>query len=82
MRFTLVVALCLLNAGCAVVRADKEEPVDNGPKKARAEPVLKPSEVLQPKSLKIASPINDHFWLRGTYFQQAFSGIMHRSVIH
>ena len=25
MRFTLVVALCLLNVGCAVVRADKEE---------------------------------------------------------
>lgn len=68
MRFTLVVALCLLNAGCAVVRADKEEPVDNGPKKPTAEPVLKPSEVLKPKSLKIASPINDHFYVRGTYF--------------
>ena len=46
MRFTLVVALCLLNAGCAVVRADKEEPVDNGPKKPTAEPVLKP-DILQ-----------------------------------
>jgi hypothetical protein len=68
MRFTLVVALCLLNAGCAVVRADKEEPVENGPRKPTAEPVLKPSEVLTPKSLKIASPINDHFYVRGTYF--------------
>jgi len=68
MRFTLVVALCLLNAGCAVVRADKEEPVENGPKPPTGEPVLKPSEVLRPKSLKIASPINDHFYVRGTYF--------------
>ena len=68
MRFTLVVALCLLNAGCAVLRADKEEPVDNGPKQSKAEPVLKPSEVLTPKSLTIASPINDHFYVRGTYF--------------
>ncbi|HEX6396411.1 MAG TPA: hypothetical protein VFZ95_03225 [Steroidobacteraceae bacterium] len=68
MRFTLVVALCLLSAGCAVVRADKEEPVDNGPQQPTAEPVLKPSEALQPKSLKIASPINDHFYVRGTYF--------------
>jgi hypothetical protein len=68
MRFTLVVALCLLNAGCALVRADKDEPVENGPQKPVAEPVLKPSEVLQPKSLKIASPINDHFYVRGTYF--------------
>lgn len=68
MRFTLVVVLCLLNAGCAILRADKEEPVDNGPKKARAEPVLKPSEVMQPKSLEIASPVSDHFYVRGTYF--------------
>ena len=30
--------------------------------------MLKPSEVLQPKSLKIASPITDHFYVRGTYF--------------
>jgi hypothetical protein len=68
MRFTLVAVLCLLSGGCAVVRADKDEPVDNGPRKPTVEPVLKPSEVLKPKSLKIASPINDHFYVRGTYF--------------
>src|SRR5690349_8585119 len=68
MRFTLIAVLCLLSAGCAVVRADKEEPVDNGSPRRTAEPVLKPSEVLQPKSLRIASPINDHFYVRGTYF--------------
>jgi hypothetical protein len=33
--------------------------------------VLKPSEVLSPKSLTIASPINDHFYVRGTYFPAA-----------
>jgi hypothetical protein len=76
MRFTLVVALCLLNAGCAVLRADKEEPVDNGPKKARAEPELKPSEALQPKSLEIASPITDHFYVRGTYFPASVTTIL------
>ncbi len=56
MRLTLIVALCLLNAGCALWRKDAEEPVDNGPKQQKAEPVLKPSEALQPKSLEIASP--------------------------
>jgi hypothetical protein len=76
MRFTLVVALCLLNAGCAVVRADKDEPVDNGPKKARAEPELKPSEALQPKSLEIASPITDHFYVRGTYFPASVTTLL------
>ena len=68
MRLTLIALLCLLNAGCAVVRADKEEPVDNGPKQQKAEPVLKPSEALKPKSLELASPISDHFYVRGTYF--------------
>lgn len=76
MRFTLVVALCLLNAGCAVLRADQEEPVDNGPKKPRAEPVLKPSEVMQPKSLEIASPVSDHFYIRGTYFPASVTTIL------
>ena len=70
MRLGLIVLLCLVNAGCAIVRRDAEEPVDNThPKaKAKAEPELKPSEVLQPKSLRIASPITDHFYLRGTFF--------------
>jgi hypothetical protein len=68
MRLTLIVVLCLLNAGCALWRHDEEESVDNGPKQVKAEPELKPSEVLKPKSLQVASPISDHFYVRGTYF--------------
>jgi len=68
MRLTLVVVLCLLNAGCAIVRNDKDETVDDGPKHAKAEPVLKPSEVLKPKTNDFASPITDHFFMRLTYF--------------
>jgi hypothetical protein len=71
MRLTLVVLLCLLNAGCALWRKDEAEPVDNdGPtaEKADAKVELKPSEALKPKSLQIASPVTDHFYMRGTYF--------------
>ena len=71
MRLGLIVLLCLVNAGCAIVRRDAEEPVDNTPRQAKAEPELKPSEALQPKSLRIASPITDHFYLRGTFFPAA-----------
>ncbi len=71
MRLGLIVLLCLVNAGCAIVRKDAEEPVDNTPRTAKAEPELKPSEVLQPKSLRIASPITDRFYMRGTYFPAA-----------
>jgi hypothetical protein len=73
MRLGFVVMLCLLNAGCAIVRKDAEEPVDNEPRTAKAEPVLKPSEVLQPKSLEIASPLTDHFYVRATIFPAAVS---------
>jgi hypothetical protein len=69
MRLGLIVLLCLLNTGCALWRRDREEPVENGPRQQKAEPVLRPSEVLKPKSLEIASPISDHFYMRGTYFQ-------------
>jgi hypothetical protein len=69
MRLGLIVLLCLLNTGCALLRKDAEEPVDNtGPRKAKAEPVLKPSEALKPKSLELASPVSDHFYMRGMYF--------------
>ena len=72
MRLTLIVLLCLLNAGCAIWRRDKEEPVENtGPVAKKAEPVLKPSEALKPKSLALASPVSDHFYVRGTYFPAA-----------
>jgi hypothetical protein len=69
MRLGLIVLLCLLNTGCAIWRRDREEPVENGPRKPKAEEVLKPSEALKPKTLDIASPVTDHFYLRGTYFQ-------------
>ncbi|HET9862707.1 MAG TPA: hypothetical protein VFP37_04640 [Steroidobacteraceae bacterium] len=69
MRLTLIVLLCLLNAGCAIWRRDKEEPVENtGPVAKKVEPVLKPSEALQPKSHTLASPVSDQFYVRGTYF--------------
>lgn len=76
MRLGLVVFLCVLNVGCAIVRKDREEPVENGPREEKAEPVLKPSEVLKPKSHEIASPINDNFWVRGTYFQGDVTTLM------
>jgi hypothetical protein len=69
MRLGLIVLLCLLNTGCALWRRDREEPVENGPRKEKAEPVLIPSEVLKPKSLELASPVSDHFYMRGIYFQ-------------
>jgi len=68
MRLTLIVVLCLLNVGCAVARHDKDEPVEEGPQKAKAEPVLKPSEALHPRTNDFASPITDHFYMRLTYF--------------
>ena len=68
MRLGLIVLLCVLTTGCAIVREDQNEPVDNGPRQEKAEPVLKPSEALKPKSLELASPITDHFYMRGTYF--------------
>jgi hypothetical protein len=70
MRLGLVVLLCLLHVGCAIVRKDKEEPVENdGPRQEESGPVLKPSEVLKPRSAKVASPISDRFFVRGSYFQ-------------
>ena len=70
MRLGLVVLLCLLNAGCAVLRNDREEPVERpSARKEKAGPVLKPSEALKPESLAIASPATDHFYMRGIYFQ-------------
>jgi hypothetical protein len=71
MRLGLTVLLCVLTTGCAIVRDDQNEPVENGPQKQKAEPVLKPSEALKPKSLELASPITDHFYMRGTYFSAA-----------
>jgi hypothetical protein len=68
MRFGLVLLLCLLNTGCALWRRDREEPVENGPRQQTAEPVLKPSEALKPKSLEIASPISDRFFVRISAF--------------
>jgi hypothetical protein len=71
MRLTLVVLLCLLNAGCALWRKDESEPVENEgpiPEESDAKEELKPSEALKPRSLQLASPVTDHFYMRGTYF--------------
>lgn len=68
MRLTLIVVFCLLNAGCAIVRHDKDEPAEDGPQKAKAEPVLKPSEALKPRVNDFASPVTDRFYVRMTYF--------------
>lgn len=69
MRVSLIVLLCLLNTGCALWRKDQAEPVKNeGPVQVKAEPDLKPSEVLKPESLEIASPTTDRFYVRGSYF--------------
>ncbi|HEV8442889.1 MAG TPA: hypothetical protein VGQ27_05390 [Steroidobacteraceae bacterium] len=75
MRLGLAVLLCVLSTGCAIVRDDQNEPVDNGPKREKAEPVQKPSEVLKPKVHDWASPITDHFYVRGTYFHAAVSTV-------
>jgi hypothetical protein len=69
MRLGLVILLSLLMTGCAIWRKDKEEPVENRQDREKAEPVLKPSEVLKPKSTEIASPISDLFYVRGSAFQ-------------
>lgn len=73
MRFGLVILLCLVNVGCAVVRADRDEPVANGSRHEKAGPVLKPSEVLHPDTTDIASPVSDHFYMRLSYFQPSVS---------
>jgi hypothetical protein len=69
MRLGLVILLSLLMTGCALWRKDKEERVDNRQDREKAEPVLKPSEALKPETNQIASPISDHFYLRGMYYQ-------------
>ena len=68
MRLGLIILLCMLNTGCALWRRDREEPVENGPRQEKAEPVLKPSEVLKPKSLEVASPVSDRFYVRISAF--------------
>ena len=71
MRLGARLLLCLSITGCALWRKDREEPVENGPRKEKAEPVLKPSEVLKPESLEIASPVTDHFYMRATTTSRA-----------
>lgn len=77
MRLTLVILLCLVNAGCALMRKDQEEAVQNdGPRQEKVEPELKPSEALKPKSLELASPVSDHFYIRGTYFPASVTTLL------
>lgn len=73
MRLGLVILLSMLMTGCAIWRKDREEPVETRQEREKAEPVLKPSEVLQPKSNELASPVSDHFYMRLTYFQPALT---------
>lgn len=76
MRLALVLVLSLALSGCALWRKDREEPVENGPRQQKAEPVLKPSEALKPNSLDIPSPVTDHFYFRGTYFQPSVETLL------
>jgi hypothetical protein len=69
MRLALVLVLSLAVSGCAIVRKDKEEPVESRASRTKAGPVLKPSDVLKPDSRSIPSPVTDHFAMRITYFQ-------------
>src|SRR5688572_26242887 len=70
MRLGLVILLSLLMTGCALWRKDKEERVENRQEREQsAEPVLKPSEALKPKSRELASPVSDLFYLRGSYYR-------------
>jgi len=73
MRLALVLVLSLVMSGCALLRKDKEEPVESPSSSpathGRAEPVLKPSEVMSPDTTDIASPVSDHFAFRIIYFQ-------------
>jgi len=69
MRLALVLVLSLAVSGCAILRKDKEEPVEAPPSRAKVEPVVKPSDVMKPDSLDIASPVSDRFAFRIVYFQ-------------
>ena len=71
MRLGLVILLSLLMTGCALWRKDKAEPVESRGDRDKAEPVLRPSEALKPEAQEIASPITDHFYMRGSYYQAA-----------
>lgn len=68
MRLGLVILLSLLMSGCALWRKDKEEKVETRAEREKTEPVLKPSEALKPEGQSIASPVSDHFYMRGTAF--------------
>jgi hypothetical protein len=73
MRLALICVFSLALTGCALWRSDREEPVEpRSTQEEKTGPVLKPSEVLKPKSaeaFEIASPITDRFYMRGMYFQ-------------
>jgi hypothetical protein len=71
MRLGLVILLSLLMTGCALWRKDKDEPVESRGDREKVEPVLRPSEALKPEADEIASPITDHFYMRGSYYQAA-----------
>jgi hypothetical protein len=69
MRLGLVILVCLSMTGCALWRKDREEPVESRQQREKAEPVLKPSEVMKPDAQGIASPVSDRFYVRFSGFQ-------------
>lgn len=69
MRFGLVILLSVLMTGCAIWRRDRAEPVETRQEREKAEPVLKPSEVMKPDSKEIASPVSDRFYVRFSAFK-------------
>ena len=77
MRLALVLVLSLALTGCALWRSDREEPVEpRSTAEDKSGPVLKPSEALKPKSLDIASPVSDRFYMRGMYFQPTVNTVL------
>jgi hypothetical protein len=69
MRLGLVILLSVLMTGCAIWRRDRAEPVETRQEREKAEPVLKPSEVMKPDTQDIASPVSDRFYVRFSAFQ-------------
>jgi hypothetical protein len=85
MRLALVLVLSLVMSGCAILRKDKEEPVEAPPDRESTEPMraprgrsadqptIRPSDLMRPDSAEIASPVSDHFAFRLTYFQPSIT---------
>ena len=83
MRLALILGLSLVVSGCAIVRKDKEEPVESpatrenpAPQQKTGPARIKPSDVLKPDTHDIPSPITDHFAMRVIYFQPSVTTLL------